>query len=567
MAERTPALPSDPRSPNLRLRSTGSLLHGRWYLRLLALVLLAILTVACNTSDEGAAEEEPTTGATVAAETPDPTEVAAPTPEPVGPVVERFVTGQGTSLLDFEGNALVLHGWQPWPEVFAGVDPFSAPAHHLFGPVGERPSDDMALVAIDIEVCASGEQPPDVELFSPRLHLVDDNDDSRFDVDGDPAAALVPVAVIQPAFRWPSAGTCARGWQVLRWSGSPDEAAALNYVAVSRDPETFGERYVYQWTLDTLVDADQVSLRDNFPPDLKVAFPSGPLGGWGVTVRGWRMVGDTADLPVPSVSFDRPFLQPDDGWDLVAALVEVCGGPEGHFPEFGLQVDDWNLLPRFTGGEPWGPGYVTIRSPLPGDCTTGWIPFEIPAGTEPSGVFATDTDDADAIVLAWSVDDEQLPAPATGAAWPTTFLVDTAIEACAASDPVQVDTGAETLELQITSSVAVQEAGNRVVVYLSQVELYPTDVPEPRDEAGSVLQLALNDFAEGGFNTGEFEDDPGSLARVTARILGPEGVPDQDLPGLTVNVTELTPDWVCGEITGGDQASVLGVFAAPLWEP
>lgn len=540
----------------------------RW---LCVAVVPVLILSACTVSDPDD-EASPTTGESPSAEptgtqfvAPEVTETPAPTPESGGPVVERVVTGQGTSLLDFLGNALVVHRWQPWPDVFEEVDPFAEAGSHVFGRIGEGRAPGDMLVAVDLEVCASGEQPPDLELFSPRFHFVDGDDESSIDLAADPLAAVVVDRVVEPAFSWPAAGSCHRGWQTVAWSGDADDIASLNYVAVSRAEATFGERHVYQWTLDDPSN-DLNEQTPLLPSNLKASFPSGELAGWAVTMLGWRPVGDSTDLTVPSVSFERSYLQPDDGYELIAALVEVCGGPGGHMPEFGLQIESWNLTPRFIDGEPWGPGYVTIRPPLPGDCTIGWLPFEMPVGAEPSGLFATDTDDPDSRVLSWSLDDEPLEAPATGAAWPTQFLIDTAAEECEALDPIEIEVAdADATELTIASSVAVQEADNRIVVYLSQIELYAEDVPEPRDEAGSVLQLALNGSSGEGLGLGDYVDDSESDQRATTQILNPDG--DIDLAGVTVTISEITPSFVCGFLSGGDSATVTGVFAAPLWEP
>lgn len=526
-------------------------------------VLFGALAMGACSSDAPSALPGPETSATV---------ISSEALIPLGEVIQTVEVAEGEQITDAFGNRVVVHGWAPWPDAVNDFSPYANTEMALFGNIGYGRPATTALIAVDIEVCAAPNQPADQELFRSRFQPTTQAGEALDSNEGDLRALMIFQPLLHPAFVWPSADDCSRGWQGLAWTVEDSGPGGAQYTAVSTEESTFGDQYVYRWMLDDAVPNPGSPAPISLAEGLAGAFQTGQLAGTNITVVGWTSVPNANGRRAPNGSEYAATL---NGAELIAVLIEACAGTTGSLPELGLQVDGWNLIGRFNRGVPWGVGFEEISPPQPGDCTTGWIAFEAPLGVEPTAVFATNTFDPDAPWIEWPLGDTQLNPPTTISGFPDDFLMESVMELCGATDPLDVSVVNDAVDLGPTfdpvSAVAVASNSrrSRIVIYLSEQVLAPTDIPSPEGAGESAVVLVLENGEGSSIEPGTFTSDFTSAsygdASVAASALG-DGLLLFGEP--SIEVTELTDDYLCGTVsapTGDNQ--IVGRFGAPLWSP
>jgi len=492
----------------------------------------------------------------------------------LGPIVSEVDVDQGQSITDLMGNEITVHGWAPWPAALDGFDPYANPDLALFGNIAFNRAPGTSMVAVDIEACASADQPADKELFGARFQPITSSGDVRGGDDVDLRSFMIFQPVLTPYFTWPAAGECARGWQGLEWAIDLQPPAGAQYTAISTDNDTFGQREVYRWAIADPADVSSLGGDPSLVEGLSGSFIGGQLAGATVTVNGWLDV-EPPDTPLsPS---GRPYLTALNGSRLVAALVEACAGSTGAMPTFGLQVDGWNLLGEFRRDGPWALGFTSLVRPVSGDCATGWVAFEVPDGATPTAIFATDPIDLDARWIFWRLGSEQIDPPTIVAGFPDPFLMTSVQELCGVTDVLRLDVASDALALASTyqpvTSIAIGSPGTaRLSVYLSEQELVASDIPHPIDADTRVIQLVVEDTSGSSLSPGAFRRDVTSERYGDAMIVvGASDGATAPFADPEIEITELNDDYVCGTITavaadaGGNE--VQGRFGAPIWEP
>lgn len=362
----------------------------------LLLVLLALIAVGCTGSDDpgpaspappAVASLEPTTEPTAQPGDPEPTVNAAPqTIDSQG--FELVVALEaGTPVEDELGNLVTVHGLTIWPDSFADIGPFERDDVELFGGLEREWQDPGGLVALDIAVCAAGQEQqasaPLVDFFAAtRTDAPVVDDDST-------GAAAGRHPIISPGFTFPPPGDCARGWLPVGWSGEAEPTVA-RYLLTSAESGG-APRFLYQWDVTPSEPAASEQL---FQVGEQVTFNDGPLADTTVSVAGWaELVG--VESPVP-------------GTRLVAVSLEICSA--GPAPiAFGLAIDGWNLAEPVEGAAI--PSPIDADGSTDGECRTGWLGFAVPLGGRPTGFFVTDQRDPLVGFAAWSLAGAALPVP------------------------------------------------------------------------------------------------------------------------------------------------------------
>lgn len=495
-----------------------------------------------------------------------PTEATAvPVPDVnPGRVVAVEESPLGSPQVDVHGNSINVHGWARWPGSIADLDPFGEGELNFVGElaVGREPG--VSIAAVDVEVCASQDQAIGTELLQARFGL--SAEPTLADqTDSDLRTAMVLQPVVQPAFMWPAAGECERGWQALTWAGSA-LPTRVGFTAVSMAEGSFGDRWVYEWLLG---EAGPISSVE--PSDERLLFVEGPHRGWEVSFLGW------SEVPATTGTRDarnREYFQPREGQRLVATLIEACAPPgdlgsAGDLPVFALQVQGWTLIAPAPAGEVWGPGYGPLAVPAADECTRGWIPFEVPEAVGVSGLFATDSYLLGRPYASWSFGAPMSP-PQVGAGFPNSLLIETVQAQCGAGDPMEVTRpGGEATPFVVRGAVAVQEGDARMVIYASEQTLTPDDIPEPNSLDLEMLKIVVDNGVGPGVLATEYRDD------FSNNLYGSISLLDGSRPGAfaafigaTVVVDEINGDYVCLTLnTSAASPSVSGRLGAPIWSP
>lgn len=546
----------------LRARAHGAGRSRAWSSRLVLVAFgLALVASACSGS------EDPQPQAALSPESAD-TETGAP----IGEVVSVSDVAIGTPITDVSGDVVTIHGWADWPDAVDALDPYSNPDIRLFGNVDFNRSARTSFIAVDVEVCASPSQAADLERFDARFQAVTDNGRVRGADRGDLRAVMIFQQVLSPMFVWPASGECARGWQGLEWSIDELAPAQAQYTAISREEETFGDQHVYRWTLGDSVAPQPASGPTYLSAGQPGTFVGGTLEGWQVNVQGWTRVPDTTgELSAAGL----PFVPPVGGTSLVAVLLEMCSNGSAGLPALGLQVDGWNLVPQFTRGEPWGVGFTEVTRPAVGDCATGWTAFEAPDGAIPTAVFATDTFDAGSMWFEWSLAGAELDPPQAELGFPGPILVESAIAACEATQPLVVELTAEQAadwqvgpEVSLASAVAVRSASGRVEVFLSGQLLQAVDIPVPSDPATYAVVMAIEDAEAGVIEPGDYRDDFSTPRGATLRVVRGGAEASTVVAGAIVTISSVDDGIICGTVSAEDAAGqrIFGTFGAPIWD-
>jgi len=493
----------------------------------------------------------------------------------LGSIVSEVDVAAGESITDIMGHEVTVHGWTAWPAALDDFDPYANPELALFGNIAFNRAPRTSMVAIDIEACASAEQPVDKELFGARFQPVTNDGEALGDDQPDLRSFMIFQPVLTPYFEWPAAGECSRGWQGLEWSIDLEPPTGAQYTAVSADDETFGERHVYRWTVAEPIATANLGGGPALVEGLSGSFTGGELSGSTVTVDGWLEVDQPESLISPS---GRPYLTALDGSRLIAALVETCAGTSGSMPTFGLQVDGWNLLGQFRREGPWGLGFTPLARPVAGDCATGWIAFEVPDGATPTALFATDPFDLDAQWLFWGLGSEQVDAPAIVAGFPDEFLMTSVQELCGVAEPLTLDVASEALGLDSTytpiTSIAVSNTltASRLSIYLSEQPLGASDIPHPLEADTNAIHLVVENTSSSPLASGTFQRDLTSeLYGDATVVVGATNGATSPFASPEIEITELNDDYVCGTVSaiadGAGGNGVDGRFGAPIWQP
>jgi len=542
------------------------------------MLMLMLVAVSCSSSDDAANADRSTPDGDTPSDANDEaqdvgavvstvvavTEVDVPE---LGAVLEQREIPAGNAISDHEGNQLTIHQWSPWPETLNALDPFANPDIALFGDLAfSQPN--ASLVALDVEVCASDDQPDDQELFRSRFQALsaDAATASLSQSVADPRAGMVFQQVVSPQFVWPNAGECARGWQAIVWDGEapPD---VIRYTGVSTDAANFGGRHLYDWEAGSAVDTidpEGVAV----PPGVVATFGSGSLNGWAVNYLGWARVPDTEDGVAAN---GVPYTQTFAGTELVAVQAEICAGERSVIPSIGLQIDGWNLVQPFRRGAPWGPGFAELAMPTTGECAEGWVPFAIPVGSTPTGFFVTDSFDPVSPWFEWRLSEVEAPQPVLEGFPGPQQLSDVRL-VCGVEANMQLDLGDTTAfmtdgEFDVQSAVGVRSGVSQATLYFSTEVLTPSDLPTPESTETEVVAVELF-MADGTEVTpGLFSADLTENQFGEARILRGDGG-TLFFSGTEVAITAVTDDIICGEIFAGEEVPQLaGPFGAVFWEP
>ena len=454
----------------------------------------------------------------------------------------------GVTQTDASGNEITVHGWAPWPNQMALFDPYDDAEREesLYGNVEHAADPGSGLWAIDVEVCAAGDEVGGFWEFVAAS--------------GEGEIANVEPQILSPVFRWPAAGACARGWQGLEAPGA-QSPVSVRYVGGVSD--------TLEWPLGEAVVPPPAEADWVLPAGQAVQLPE-PLDGWTVTVQGWTEVGDTSAESPPS---GGSYAQPIEGSRLIAALVDWCYELETEggrpVPTFGVQIDGWNLMGDFLRGSPWGPGFQPLEvAPAPG-CASGWVAFEVPLGSVPSGVFVSDNNNSDVVWHEWRFDESSILAQPEGGGLPDAPTVNAALEACGATAPLQVSYAGLPREGMIVSAAAIPTGPARLDVYLSGASLTAADIPQPVDPEVVLVALGLEQTDGSNISPGQFTGQvTGSQYGTVSLVPGGEGGGITIFVGATVELTEVTDTYVCGSITATAGAdSINGSFGAPIWIP
>jgi len=476
---------------------------------------------------------------------------------------------------DITGNAITVHGWTAWPAALDDFDPYANPELALFGNIAFNRAPGTSMVAIDIEACASVDQPADKEMFGARFQPISNDGEARGDDEVDLRSFMIFQPVLTPYFEWPAAGQCSRGWQGLEWSIDLDPPTGTQYTAISNEDETFGERHVYRWMIGEPVATANLNNEPSLVEGLSGSFVGGELSGATVTVNGWLEV-DPPDSPIsPS---GRPYLTALDGSRLIAALIETCAGTSGSMPTFGMQVDGWNLLGEFRRDGPWALGFTPLVRPVSGDCATGWVAFEVPDGATPTAVFATDPFDLGSQWFFWDLGTEQIDAPTIVAGFPDEFLMTSVQELCGVTEPLTLDVASDALGLESSyapiTSIAISNTAtaSRLSIYLSEQQLEASDIPHPLDSEALAIQVVIENTASSALGPGTFRRDVTSeLYGDAAVVVGATNGATSPFASPEIEITEINDDYVCGTVTAAADGSggngVGGRFGAPIWSP
>lgn len=532
----------------------------------MALVAALVLVGCSGDSEADAGSGSPAAVATVTTNAPGVV---------LGAIVSEVDVETGDPVTDMMGNEITVHGWTPWPTGLDVFDPYANPDLALFGNIAFNRSPGTSMVAIDIEACASADQPADKELFGARFQPITNDGEVVGGDDLDLRSFMIFQPVLTPYFEWPAAGECSRGWQGLEWAIDLTPPSGAQYTAISTDDDTFGQRHVYRWAIGDPVAAANLDGAPSLVEGLSGSFIGGELSGATVTVNGWLEV-DAPDSPIsPS---GRPYLTALSGSRLIAALIETCAGTSGSMPTFGLQVDGWNLLGEFRRDGPWSLGFTPLVRPVSGDCATGWVAFEVPDGATPTAVFATDPFDLDAQWFFWRLGTEQIDAPTLVAGFPDEFLMTSVQELCGVTDSLALDVASEALGLGATyepvTSIAISNttSSSRLSIYLSEQPLEASDIPHPLDADTRAIQIVIENTSSSALAPGTFRRDVTSeLYGDAAFVVGATNGATSPFASPEIEITAINDDYVCGTIsavadgTGGN--GVQGRFGAPIWQP
>jgi hypothetical protein len=472
-------------------------------------------------------------------------EDAAPTAEPTSATPEPPA---GATQTDADGNQLTVHGWAPWPNQLALFNPYDGAEREesLYGNVKHAADQGSGLWAIDLEVCAAVEGAGGIWEFVSAT--------------GERSIANVEPQILTPVFRWPDAGTCQRGWRGLE---APDGArpAAVRYVAGLGDN--------LEWPLAEPLVPGRDAGDTVVVSGASVSLPDA-LAEWTVTVNGWTEVGDTASESTPS---GGGYVQPVSGARLVAAQVDWCYAVEADgvrpVPTFGLQVDGWNLMGEFLRGLPWGPGFEPLAVAPPQGCTAGWVAFEIPLGSVPSGVFVSDNNNSDSVWREWHFDDTSELAAPEGGGLPDATAVGDAADACGVTASLEVVRDGQSVDGTIISAAAIPTGPGRLDIYLSNAPLAVGDIPKPADPGVALIALGLEQTDGSPISPGLFTGQVSGTQYGTVSVIpGGESAGVTIFIGATVELTHVTDTHVCGNISAaGGSDTITGAFAAPIWQP
>ena len=340
------------------------------------LVALAVVVAACTSTPERTPVPvaEPTVEPDAPAEV-----VVAPTPSVTPTSIPTLTDADLASITTVDATVAVTDA--------AGNQVAIHSLRHLDADLLVRPEDQVRIgpaVALDISMCRSGEFAT-AEAVSIEFAAVVESSEPLTSV----APIAGPVPVIAPPFDLPEPGACARGWLAVRTG--VDLASVGRYVlAVARDEGT--ERHVYQWAgLPTDAPIDPTG--QLFRRGELVTFNEGPLVGTTVELAGWaELIG--AESPA--------------GTRQVGVAVEVCPATED-WPEFGLFVEGWNLVPVADPADRLG---ADPLAPLTGACFADWLEFAVPLGQRPSGLSVSDGIDPRNGAAAWTLDGAAINPPA-----------------------------------------------------------------------------------------------------------------------------------------------------------
>lgn len=519
-------------------------------LTLAVVAVVSFLALACSTSDDNAGSQSEANESTQAASN-----------GSLGAVVNVSNVAAGEQALDVLGNSITIHGWAQWPSTYDVADPFAAQANVLFGSVGVGRAAGTSVAALDVEVCTSADQPQDLAAFGARFALVDDSDVEPGAID--PRAVMIFDPVRQPAFAWPAAASCTRGWQGITVPAGGGQPVLVEYTAVTMTEAAFGERHVYRFALDAEPTAGG-------PATLRLdAEATGAFENeWSASLLGWREVGDLSQVRTPS---NRFYATPPEGFRMVATLWEICAGDAGLGPDLGLQVDGWDLARRDPAVGELGPGYAALGQPGAGDCATGWAGFAIPDGATPTGAFAVDRAAGAEQVLEWALPLDELPAPDIGFGFPNELLVSSVQSLCGVESAMDVVSAGGPISgaFRPSSAVAVFESPDRVAVLLSEQTLTPEDLPDPMTDGLVAVSIVVADPGGAALEPGRFRIDLADDAGFGQALVVQAGSDSRWLAvDAEVEITEITDEVVCGEVsTGAGPNQINGVFAAPVWRP
>ncbi len=277
----------------------------------------------------------------------------------------------GSSVTDAAGNQVAVHAVRLLPQELL-----------------VRPEDQVRIgqvAAIDISMCRAGAFATG-DAVSVEFAVVDREDRPLTALD--PLAGALPL--IAPGFAVPEAGTCARGWLGVRIEAATGQVGRY-VLAVAGDDGV--ERHVYQWS-GIPADGDIDPAGQLFERGETVTFNDGPLVGTTIRFQGWA---ELLDAQSPA------------GTRQVGVLTEVCAATED-WPEFGLGVEGWNLVPV---GDPADRLGADPLAPLSGSCFEGWLEFAVPFGQQPTGFTASDGIDRVDGVAAWTLDGAAIEGPSS----------------------------------------------------------------------------------------------------------------------------------------------------------
>ena len=374
-------------------------------IRFLLAVLVMALLGGCSTSSPtepsvgtpAPAQDESDTDvqddAVETATDPGPTTVPEPTlaDQDLASVVELR---PGEQVQDAQGNLIAIYGIVAWPQTFTALSDASQAEFPFFGDVQTVVDPSTELVVLDIGMCAAG---LDVNGFGTAEFFVHASPNDALSTD--PVldrGILTRHPVVRPGFGFPSPAECERGYLPVLSSGNAP--AVARYVLASRASAGADiERHVYQWELDPVALAPGEDDLAADPDDVQfgvgqtVTFNQGSLQGATVEIGGWaELIGTTSPL---------------EGTRLVAVSVDFCQASQ-RSPEFGLGVDNWNIVAPI-GGE----GLEQQSDDGTISCFAGWLEFAIPFGSVPTAFFASDGTNADSGYAEWSLVDAAIAAP------------------------------------------------------------------------------------------------------------------------------------------------------------
>lgn len=493
---------------------------------------------------------------------------------PQGAIVAVEEAGLGDLQVDVHGNSINVFAWAAWPTQLSAFDPFGSDQLNLMAGLSEGRDAGASLIAIDVEVCASQDQSPGTELLQARFELASGTEPVD-EAAADLRTTMVFQPVVHPAFAWPAAGECRRGWQALEWRGT-DVPAKARFTAVSMAEASFGDRWLYHWSLGDqgpIPNSDERIAAAATAVDQPLTFADGMFAGWAVRYLGWSEVASTVGR---RDALNRQYFQPREGQRLVAVLLEVCAGAQGQsagvtpaLPAFGLQVEGWTLLAPAPVGEVWGPGYEPLAAPEPSDCTRGWLAFEAPQSVMPTGLFATDQYFGGQPHALWRFG-EQLAAPEVGPGFPNALLMETAQALCGVTEPIEFTLGSGEVEAwQPASLVAVRESDSRVTLYASRQPLTADDIPFPTDAGTTMIQVVAENAGAPELIVSDYRDDfssnlYGSIVHIDGALEGRFSA----FLEATVSVDELTDDYICVTLSNNaERPTITGRIGAPLWSP